>query len=104
MFVLFLAIQMLASSSRGANVLTTMVLFPLMMIGGTFFPFEWMPKGMADVGRLTPNGIAVTQLKNIITGDVELQPFLIAATELGLICAVLFLFAARRLRGRFTGA
>ncbi len=104
MFVLFLAIQMLASSSRGANVLTTTILFPLMMIGGTFFPFETMPQEMADIGRLTPNGIAVTQLKDILTGEVELQPFLIAAAELGLISALLFFFATRRLRGRFTGA
>jgi ABC-type multidrug transport system permease subunit len=102
MFILFLAIQMLASSSRGANVMATAILFPLMMIGGTFFPFDALPNWMADIGRLTPNGIAVTQLSNILTEQVELQPMLIAAAELGAITALLFFFATRRLNGRFS--
>lgn len=105
MFLLFLAVQMLASSSRGANVLTTTLLFPLMMIGGTFFPFESMPTWMADIGSFTPNGIAVIQLKNILSdGAFDTGQLLLATAELGAISCLLFGVSTRLLRTRFVAA
>ncbi len=53
---LMLLLQVFASSHRGASILTFAVVMPLMMIGGSMFPFEFMPHWMAAIGRLTPNG------------------------------------------------
>lgn len=104
MLLLFFLVQMFASSSRGANVLTTALLFPLMMLGGTFFPFEAMPKWMADVGGWTPNGIAVLQLKAILNGDAEPAALMIAAAELAGLGVLLFLLSTRLVRSRFATA
>src|SRR5262245_4535486 len=66
LFVLFLYIlQMYASSQRAGNLLSTLVTMPLLMLGGSFFPFEAMPAGMAALGRHTPNGWALERFKEI---------------------------------------
>lgn len=97
----FLFLQMVAGSQRGANMLTTMVVFPAMMIGGAFFPFEIMPPGMAAVGRLLPNGMAVTQTKALMFGQPSPGPLLIATLVIGGLAVAAFLGCLRRLRGRF---
>ena len=99
---LFTTLQFLASTARGANILTTMVLFPLMMLGGSFFPFEAMPRGMAAIGRLTPNGQGVAQLSAILTGQTDPAALAIATLAIGLPALGFFLLSARLLRGRFT--
>jgi ABC-type multidrug transport system permease subunit len=68
---LFLFIAMLGTSHRTANLITMMLVFPLMMLGGSFFPFESMPAWMRAVGVWTPNGMAVSQLDNLLFGSVE---------------------------------
>src|SRR5437867_7521177 len=60
---LFMLLQLMATNARGGSLLSLMVVFPLMMIGGSFFPFDLMPAWMANIGRWTPNGLAVTQVK-----------------------------------------
>ena len=64
-------IQLFASSQRGGSILVNSVTFPLLMVGGSFFPFEVMPAGLAAIGRRTPNGWAVQGLKKILTGDAQ---------------------------------
>ena len=46
-----------------------MIVFPLIMIGGSFFPFEVMPAWMARIGRWTPNGLASRNVKQILFGQ-----------------------------------
>lgn len=99
---LFTVLQFLASTARGANVLTTMVLFPLMMVGGSFLPFEMMPRWMAAIGRLTPNGQGVAQLRAILTGATDPVAIAVATAAIGLPALACFLLSARLLRGRFT--
>lgn len=101
---LFVVVQTLASSQRAGNVLTTVVLFPLMMIGGSFFPFEIMPAWMAAVGRWTPNGLAVVRLKELCAGDLRLVPLAASAIGMAVPAALAFLVALRLLRARFLGA
>jgi ABC-type Na+ efflux pump permease subunit len=98
-YLLFL--QMLGSSQRGANMLTTMFVFPMMMIGGSFFPFEIMPPWMAAVGRWTPNGQAVTQVKALMFGQPDAAALLVAALVIGGLALAAFLGCLGRLRGRF---
>ena len=97
-------IQLLASQQRTAGVLTSMILFPLLMVGGSFFPFEIMPEWLARIGRATPNGWALTRLEAILGGAapaVDLVAPFAALAAVGIAC---FLLAARRLARGFANA
>jgi ABC-2 type transport system permease protein len=63
---LMFSVQVFASSHRGASILSFLVIFPLMMLGGSMFPLELMPGWLATMGKFTPNGWAVEQLKAIL--------------------------------------
>jgi ABC-type multidrug transport system permease subunit len=97
----FLMLQMLASTARGAQFLSSMVVFPLMMIGGSFFPLEVMPAWMANIGRWTPNGMAVAHLKQILFGRIDPSSLALAALAIGLPAVVAFAVSVRRMRGGF---
>ena len=94
-------IQLLASSQRGGEVLSLAIVFPLMMVGGSFFPFEAMPSWMAAIGRLTPNGWALSQLKAIMIGSAEAGSLANAFLGLLGVTLVLFLLGSWRLRKKF---
>lgn len=94
-------IQVLATSARGGQFLSSMVVFPLMMIGGSFFPLEIMPPWMARIGRWTPNGLAVTEVKEILFGHPDPARIAVAALAIGVPAALSLWIAARRLRGQF---
>ena len=64
LFAWFSTLQMMGKTRRAANLISSMLLFPLLLAGGSFFPFAALPDGMAAFGRLTPNGFVVDQLTN----------------------------------------
>jgi ABC-type multidrug transport system permease subunit len=99
--VLFMLLQLLATSQKAGGLLSTLVLFPLMMIGGSFFPFEAMPGWLAAVGRRLPNGWALEQFRQILGGGATAAGLLPAAA--GLLAALLagIWLAGWRLRGGF---
>jgi len=94
LFAWFGALQMLASTQRAANLLTAMLLFPLLMAGGSFFPFAALPGWIAAIGRRTPNGFVVDRLTTELTAaaawSIDPQSWLVillmALSGLG-ICA-----------------
>jgi ABC-type multidrug transport system permease subunit len=100
-FLLLLPLSLRASNERGADVMGNILVFPLSLVGGCFFPFEMMPNWMASIGRVTPNGWAVTQFRAILFGSAE--PRVLAIGTACLVCAgaVGFTLAARRMRGAF---
>ncbi|MCH9696174.1 MAG: ABC transporter permease [Gammaproteobacteria bacterium] len=61
-FAWFAALQMLFPTQKAANLLSTIFLFPLMMMGGSFFPLAALPDWLASVGRMSPNGFVVDKL------------------------------------------
>lgn len=71
LFAWFMLLQMLARTRRAASLLTTILLFPLLMIGGSFFPFAAMPDGLVMLGQLTPNGFVVDRLGRAITAAAD---------------------------------
>jgi ABC-type multidrug transport system permease subunit len=101
LFSYLVLIQVLASSTRGGQFLSSMIVFPLMMIGGSFFPLEVMPPWMARIGRWTPNGLGVVQLKEILSGHPDPARLAVAAVAIGAPAALAVWIAARRLRGQF---
>lgn len=102
-WLIFTWIQLLATSERGASVLGNLILFPLAMIGGCFFPFESMPEWMQRVGRWTPNGWTLLEFKAIVAGRADAAHVAGSLGVLLLLCVPLFWVAARRFGGRFLG-
>jgi ABC-type Na+ efflux pump permease subunit len=94
-------LQMYATSQRGGQLLTNLILFPLIMLGGAFFPFEAMPDWMAALGRRTPNGWALERLKGLLLGRSDPADLLPGLAVLVLALAILIWLAARRLERRF---
>ena len=101
LWALLTLLNMFASSQRGADLLSSTIIFPLMMLGGSFVPFETMPPWMAAVGQWTPNGLGVARLKDLLYGDAAPLPLAVAVLGIGLPAAAAFLLAARRLRRKF---
>jgi ABC-type multidrug transport system permease subunit len=97
MLILFTAIQLMASTQRGGSMLSTAILFPLIMVGGAFFPFEAMPGPMVQIGRLTPNGWAMERFKDIVAGVVEPQVLLTTLASLFVVGIVFYFFCLKRL-------
>lgn len=99
--LLLLALELHAASERAANVIGTLCVFPLMMIGGSLFPFEAMPEWMARIGRWTPNGLGIVELRSIMAGAVEPARLASALAGMAALSAAAYLLAVRRIRRRF---
>ena len=93
--------QLFASSQRAGNLIANLTIFPLLMLGGSFFPFEAMPDGMAALGKRTPNGWALVQLKALFAGELGGTQLALASVWLVVPGVLLFWFSARRLSRRF---
>jgi ABC-type Na+ efflux pump permease subunit len=96
----FLALHAVSTSLRAGRLLSTLVLFPLLMAGGSFFPPSMMPDALAAGGRLTPNGMAGARIAELLTGEV--RPHVLSLTALVLlgVGAVAAHLARRRLEAR----
>lgn len=84
LFSWFSALQMVAKTRHAANLISSMLLFPLLMAGGSFFPFAALPDWIAALGRKTPNGFIADRLTSeIIAGSawtIDLYSWLIIFT------------------------
>ncbi len=98
MLLIFTLLQLVATSQRGANLLGNLVLFPLIMLGGSFFPFEAMPDWMARIGRLTPNGWLLEQFRRIAWDTADPSTLAAGLAVMVLAGGLLFTLAAARLR------
>ncbi|HLK19851.1 MAG TPA: ABC transporter permease [Bryobacteraceae bacterium] len=95
LYLFMMLLQSLASTERVASMLSNFVLLPLTMLGGSFFPFDLMPSTFAKIGRLTPNGWSVSQLRKILDG-AAVSPFAFAGVIL--FVAGAWLVVAARVR------
>ena len=101
LFVLLVFLQTLASNQRAGALLTNLVATPLAMLGGAFFPFEAMPDWLADVGRRTPVGWAMIELKMLMRGPIDGVELAWACAGLAAFVLLFFLLALRRIEGPF---
>ena len=99
LYLCVMMLQSLASSERVASLLTNFVLLPLTMLGGGFVPFEWMPRGLAQIGRYTPNGWSVVQLQAILAGSMEHVAFAFVAAFI----AIAWPITVRSIRRNYAG-
>ncbi|MGB5720654.1 MAG: ABC transporter permease [Woeseiaceae bacterium] len=90
LFAWFAALQMLFPTSKAANLLTTILLFPLLMMGGSFFPLDALPDWIAAIGRMSPNGFVVDRLTTELTSatawsfDLRSWAVVVSMTVVGL--------------------
>ena len=69
LFAVLSVIQVLSPSQKAGGMISTMVMFPLLMAGGSFFPTETMPEFIATIAQYTPNGRVIEPLKGYLTGE-----------------------------------
>ncbi len=94
LFAWFAALQMLFANQNAAGLMTSILLFPLLMAGGSFFPLAVMPNWIATIGRVSPNGFVVDRMATELTTpgafsiDATSWAIAIAITVIGLLlCA-----------------
>ena len=66
-FAWFSALQMLFRTSKAADAVLTVLLFPLLMAGGSFFPMAALPDWLAAIGRYAPNGFVADRMTGALT-------------------------------------
>lgn len=98
LYLLLAVLELLPTNERGGHLLANMIMLPLSMLGGGLFPFEAMPPWMARIGRLTPNGWAVVELRAMLEGRVKAEALGAAFAGLVIFSAICFWIVARRLR------
>ena len=86
--------QLIAPTRKSASLITSILIFPLMMIGGAFFPFEALPDWLKAIGVWVPNGYLLERLKAYlfydggVTALAKSLPYTLAmAAALWLLCA-----------------
>jgi ABC-2 type transport system permease protein len=94
LYLIIVLIQSAASSERVSTFMTNLVTLPLVMLGGGFVPFEWMPRSIARIGEWTPNGWCVMQLRAALSGS--LQPIVFAT--IAAIVGAMWLIDVRTIR------
>lgn len=85
LYLMIVLIQSTASSERVSTFTTNLVTLPLVMLGGGFVPFEWMPRTLARIGEWTPNGWCVMQLRAALSGSLQPITFAIVAALLAAV-------------------
>ena len=101
-YLIMVPLQVLASSQRAGSILSNAIIFPMLMVGGSFFPFAAIPDWMATLGRWTPNGKSVTILEAWIT-EGSTTGLLGTSAFFLLLAVALFFLTLPRLGGRFAG-
>lgn len=102
LFAVLSVIQVLAPSKKAGGMISTLVMFPLLMAGGSFFPTETMPEFIATIAQFTPNGRVTEPMKNYLTGEygasgLFAEVWVIMAVALGLVLLAGFLSARKTL-------
>lgn len=69
LFALLSLIQVLSPSKKAGGMISTLVMFPLLMVGGSFFPTEAMPDFISSIAQFTPNGRVLEPLKAYLVGE-----------------------------------
>lgn len=99
MWQILLSLVLLMPTQRSANIVVNAAIFPILMLGGSFFPMEALPDWLAQIGLYFPNGFFLQAIKDALFNQ---QNYLLSA---GLIAAVIigvFWLINRALLSRLT--
>ncbi len=84
-------------SSKAANMIIGAAAFPLLMLGGSFFPMESMPTWLARIGTFLPNGFLLKGLKDWMVRQEPVIDALMWPFILGLLMLLVFWLVNRSL-------
>ena len=101
LYMLFLLLHTIFPNQRGATMLSNLLMMILGMLGGSFFPFELMPKSLASIGRYLPNGWAILQFNDILAGQAVPARLTMDFCAVLAFTTLLFVVAVGRLRWKF---
>jgi len=99
LFAVLSLIQVLAPSRKAGGMISTLVMFPLLMAGGSFFPTETMPEFIATIAQYTPNGRVIEPLKAYLIGEYGASAMFSHAGGV-VVAALLLLLLTGRLSSR----
>ena len=99
----FMTLHVHLATQKAGNLLGSLLLFPLLMAGGSFFPLEALPDWLATIGRWTPNGWVLGHLKRVAFADGSLTSLLTPTLALAAVGGMFTLITLRRLP-RFLGS
>lgn len=68
LYLILTSLQFLMASRRAGQLLGQLLIFPLLMVGGSFFPSEVLPGFVRGIGAFTPNGWLTERLKEVVLG------------------------------------
>ncbi len=97
--VLFV-LALLPKSSRAAQVLTNLVVLPLLMLGGGFFPTEAMPGPIHSLAVHLPSGWVIDRLKDLLLARRGAWEVLLPSVGACAAVGLGFLLLAHRLAPR----
>jgi ABC-type multidrug transport system permease subunit len=103
LFSLMLFICLLMPNKKAASVVTSAMVFPMMMLGGSFFPFDAMPKWMASIGQYLPNGFLLDKFNNWFIDDGALSVLYVPAI-IAIVFIALFWIINKTLLPKFAKA
>ncbi len=95
LFAVLSLIQVLAPSRKAGSMISTLVMFPLLMAGGSFFPTETMPKFIATIAQYTPNGNVIEPLKGYLIGEYGASGMFLNLWVMMLVTFLLVLLVGR---------
>jgi ABC-2 type transport system permease protein len=101
LFAWFGVLQMLFSNQKTASVFSMMLVFPLLMAGGSFFPLAVLPGWIAAIGRVAPNGFMADRLTTEITASSAWSIDAMSWATVSLAATVGLSICAWRLRAGF---
>jgi len=87
---LMLFLTLLLPTEKSANLVTQGMVFPLMMLGGSFFPFDAMPQWMVMIGEKLPNGYLLQSFNSWFIKDQSLSVLTIPAIVACIFIVVLW--------------
>ncbi len=100
--LMFSLLSLFCPTRRVATLINSILVFPLMMLGGSFFPFEAMPSWMVLVGQWTPNGLVLRQLREYLFDQSTMASLSVAFAVLIGIGLLLFVLSSYRNRQVFS--
>jgi len=88
-------------TEQASGTATNLLIFPMMLVGGCFFPFELMPAWLARIGQVTPVGWTIVRFKAIVAGSLDIPGLAASFGVLALTFVLVFPLVLRRLHKDF---
>jgi len=99
MWQILLSLVFLMPTQRSANIVVNAAIFPILMLGGSFFPMEALPDWLAQIGMYFPNGFFLQAIKDALFNQ---QNYLLSAGLIAVAIIGVFWLINRALLSRLT--